>query len=60
MKLKLAPKKEGFWYEKEEMVKSPSFKNYICSNCKKEHFATKYCPYCGSRNVIFRAPTFKF
>lgn len=49
---------EGEWIAKKEMYRTPSAKNYYCSNCEKnatfDSFMgtsriTKYCPNCGAK-----------
>ena len=48
---------EGEWVAKKEMYRTPSAKNYYCSNCAKiaifDNFmcvsrTTNYCPNCGA------------
>ena len=49
---------EAEWVAKKEMYRTPSAKNYYCSNCEKnaafDSFMgvsriTKYCPNCGAK-----------
>ena len=50
--------KEGEWIPKKEMYRTPSARNYYCSNCEKSAIddtfmgvsrTTKYCPNCGAK-----------
>ena len=49
---------EGEWIAKKEMYRTPSAKNYYCSNCEKNAIfdsfmgtsrITNYCPNCGAK-----------
>lgn len=49
---------EGEWIAKREMYRTPTAKNYYCSNCEKYAISdtflgvskqTNYCPNCGAK-----------
>lgn len=41
---------EGEWIPKKDMVRTPSARNYYCSECGHEPLETRhYCPECGAQ-----------
>lgn len=55
--------REGEWIAKKEMYRTPSTRNYYCSNCEKnapfDSFMgvsriTNYCPNCGAKMKAVR------
>lgn len=46
----VAPVIHAHWIPKQQIVRSPYARNYVCSNCAHEPLeAIEYCPKCGAK-----------
>ena len=43
------PVVHGQWIPHENMIRSPLFEDYSCSECGKAGFHTNFCAYCGAK-----------